>query len=495
MDQTDFQPTVTLGNAELERHFSRWRAFMSDSGATDKPTAERTIDALHRSWGMPEPGIIWVQSVYQLVTLPSLLIGILHSDLWTVACGQLEAYLAADEAEWSHHWDAVWHELWINSGEPLLRGMKVTSRIGELFADLEEPLIAQLKDQMGSAIKSGKLKLFESKLKKEEIYRRYWPRYHAHDFAKARWVQLKDDVYSVIQFEQMERSAQNAELHTVRSAELDLVQSAELDLVQSAELDLVQSAELDWTQLNIHDAELKLLARDIERTMWMLPRRMGAEPDTQAIYTIWLPCMLEWLASASLLSSRMWPHRHSSQQQEIQLWLDLCESVSAIRCLDGLTIALEKPTAFRLDDEGRLHDESGPALSYSDGFALYAWKGVIANRDIVERPETITCEYIERADNSEVRRVMIERYGEARYLQDSGAILVHEDDFGSLYRKELPNDEALVMVKVVNSTPEPDGTYKDYFLRVPPEIETAKQAVAWTFGFDNVDDYDPSVQT
>ena len=38
------------------------------------------------------------------------------------------------------------------------------------------------------------------------------------------------------------------------------------------------------------------------------------------------------------------------------------------------------------------------------------------------------------------------------------------------------------MVEVVNSTPEPDGSRKTYFLRVPPTIGTAREAVAWTFG-------------
>jgi hypothetical protein len=38
------------------------------------------------------------------------------------------------------------------------------------------------------------------------------------------------------------------------------------------------------------------------------------------------------------------------------------------------------------------------------------------------------------------------------------------------------------MVEVLNSTPEPDGTRKTYFLRVPPNLRTAREAVAWTFG-------------
>ena len=77
---------------------------------------------------------------------------------------------------------------------------------------------------------------------------------------------------------------------------------------------------------------------------------------------------------------------------------------------------------------------------------------------------------------------MIELFGQEKFLRDSGAKEVHKDEFGTLYRKELLDDEPLVMVKVKNATPESDGQFKDYFLRVPPQMKTAHQAVAWTFG-------------
>lgn len=81
-----------------------------------------------------------------------------------------------------------------------------------------------------------------------------------------------------------------------------------------------------------------------------------------------------------------------------------------------------------------------------------------------------------------------------RFLLDSGAHAVQADEFGTLYRREMLDDEPLVMVKVRNSTPEPDGSHKSYFLRVPPNVETAREAVAWTFGLE-ASDYGPSVQT
>lgn len=89
---------------------------------------------------------------------------------------------------------------------------------------------------------------------------------------------------------------------------------------------------------------------------------------------------------------------------------------------------------------------------------------------------------------------MIERYGLARYLTDAGAVEVARDECGTLYRKDVDGDEPILMVKVRNSTPEPDGSVKDYWLRVPPTITTARGAVAWTFDTPAAK-YSPEVQT
>jgi hypothetical protein len=104
---------------------------------------------------------------------------------------------------------------------------------------------------------------------------------------------------------------------------------------------------------------------------------------------------------------------------------------------------------------------------------------------VVERPETITVEQIQKERNAEVRRVLLERYTFPRYIEDSGAKKIHEDEFGELYRAELDGDEPIVMVRVLNSTAEDDGSRKPYFLRVPPTIARARDAVAWTFGYEN----------
>jgi hypothetical protein len=131
-------------------------------------------------------------------------------------------------------------------------------------------------------------------------------------------------------------------------------------------------------------------------------------------------------------------------------------------------------------DSHRLHCADGPAIAFEDGWGVYAIHGVripFKQRHIVERPETITVEEIETEQNAEIRRVLIDRYGPARYVADSGAQIVCElgaDDpvvglrTARLLRKDVPRDEPIVYADLLNSTPEPDGTVKRYMLRVDP---------------------------
>ena len=160
----------------------------------------------------------------------------------------------------------------------------------------------------------------------------------------------------------------------------------------------------------------------------------------------------------------------------------------------GAAIYTERPNVLSRDEQGRLHSESGLAIGYPDGWGIYAIHGVRLTEQIVMHPETLTVEQIEAEQNSEVRRVMMDRFGTERFVRESGAERIHMDDFGILYRKLVSGDEAVVMVQVINSTSESDGSYKDYWLRVPPHMQTAHQAVAWTFGM-TAEDYAPLIQT
>jgi hypothetical protein len=179
------------------------------------------------------------------------------------------------------------------------------------------------------------------------------------------------------------------------------------------------------------------------------------------------------------------------------IWLPFADAFDAGLWLFWITeteiLAVPRPAILVEGD--RLHSATGPAVSWPSGERYYFWRGVQVPEDVVLRPEAITPARIDAEANAEVRRVMLERYGVARYLQDSGATLLDESRWGKLWRKEIPDDEPIVMVEVRNATPEPDGSTKTYFLRVHPECRpllrdglgepqelTAHNAVASTFG-------------
>ena len=159
----------------------------------------------------------------------------------------------------------------------------------------------------------------------------------------------------------------------------------------------------------------------------------------------------------------------------------------------------ERPLVIAFDDAGRLHSESGPAIAYGDGVAVHAWHGTRVEGWIVDQPEGITVATIDAARNAEIRRVLVERFGAERLVREGGAELLDEDETGRLWRRPLTSnrwsgEEPIVMVEVLNSTPEPDGSRKTYFLRVPPSTKTAREVVAWTFGLGAVR-YQPSIES
>ncbi|MHC5908311.1 DUF6745 domain-containing protein [Streptomyces sp. S6] len=161
---------------------------------------------------------------------------------------------------------------------------------------------------------------------------------------------------------------------------------------------------------------------------------------------------------------------------------EVCRSAGWWWAFEKVAVVCERPVELHRDEAGRLDRGDGPALAFPDGFALCAWRGMPVPSAFLEELRTLVPQRIQAEENAELRRVMLEFYGYERYLADSGAQPVHRDGTGVLWRIEMGVDEPVVMVEVVNSTPEPDGSRNVYWLRVPPRTRTAREGVAWTFG-------------
>jgi len=122
------------------------------------------------------------------------------------------------------------------------------------------------------------------------------------------------------------------------------------------------------------------------------------------------------------------------------------------------------------------------------------WRGVAVDEQVAFRPDEITARDVLNEQNAELRRVKMERIGFERFLSEANPEVLDSDtDPGGerkLFRVQLEDDEPLVCVSV--GCP---STGRRYLVRVPPNTSTCRQAVAWTAGFDNPDDYAPRVET
>lgn len=158
--------------------------------------------------------------------------------------------------------------------------------------------------------------------------------------------------------------------------------------------------------------------------------------------------------------------------------------------LDGICVACDNPNELHMQNRWPHHD-SDAAIRFP-GWSVFSINGRKVSERVVRRQ--YSAKDIIKEPNLEIRHIMMERFGFGRFIQETKAREIQRDRFGKLYRIHLPQEEPLWVVEVRNSTPEPDGTFKLYHLRVPPFIRTAHEAVAWSFDLA-ADDYDPVKET
>ena len=139
---------------------------------------------------------------------------------------------------------------------------------------------------------------------------------------------------------------------------------------------------------------------------------------------------------------------------------------------------------------GLVHAQDRPAVIYEDGTERWFWDGLEVPERIVAARNDLTAVLVAGIENQELRRSLLDRMGWPRFLETADAELKAQDDFGKLWTTQVRlGGESTCLVEVVNATQERDGTHRRYFLRVPPTVRTAREGVAWTFGFENTDEY------
>lgn len=145
---------------------------------------------------------------------------------------------------------------------------------------------------------------------------------------------------------------------------------------------------------------------------------------------------------------------------------------------DTCAILQDRPTILNLDDEGRFHGEYGPAVTYTDGVAMYAWHGVqVPDTWIKDRSSITPAEALMWRD-MEQRRAACEILGWANILRTLNAKTIHKDpdpQIGELLEVDLPGAGKQRFLRVLC------GTGREFALPVPRQYNTALEANAATY--------------
>jgi hypothetical protein len=154
-------------------------------------------------------------------------------------------------------------------------------------------------------------------------------------------------------------------------------------------------------------------------------------------------------------------------------------------------IIVRRPRVLARDADGRLHSATGKCVEYRDGWGFYAWHGVRVPERVIHAPETLTREDFLGENDVEVRRVIQERMGD-RFVSTLGGQVIDTGPRGTLYEVRLPGDDPEGVARYVQL--QDASTARQYFLRVPSTIQTAEEAVAWSFQL-TVEEYRPAQET
>jgi hypothetical protein len=124
---------------------------------------------------------------------------------------------------------------------------------------------------------------------------------------------------------------------------------------------------------------------------------------------------------------------------------------------------------------GRIHSDTGPAIAYPDGFAIYGLNGVCVPRWLVDTAwNKIDCKKILEEKNAEIRREIVRKVGIERACDQLHAKSIDKQGDYDLLMLDLQDGRTRPYLKMLNPSV---GTY--HIEGVAPEIKTVERALNW----------------
>ncbi|MGK7898059.1 MAG: DUF6745 domain-containing protein [Xenococcus sp. (in: cyanobacteria)] len=176
--------------------------------------------------------------------------------------------------------------------------------------------------------------------------------------------------------------------------------------------------------------------------------------------------------------------------QKLAAFYSLVRECGWIFLFDKTCYICDRPSHISRDERNFYHGEGEMAISYSDGYGIYAHHGVILPEKYGSvHPHQWQAKWLLEEKNAELRRVLIQGIGYGRLCAELAAT-------------ELDSWREYTLLKIDNSIDvEPihllkmlcPSTGYIHATRVPPNIQSAREAISWV-NWD-IDPEDFSVET
>ncbi|MBE9210836.1 hypothetical protein IQ244_30910 [Nostoc sp. LEGE 06077] len=168
-------------------------------------------------------------------------------------------------------------------------------------------------------------------------------------------------------------------------------------------------------------------------------------------------------------------------QDKYNLFCNYMQQVAWMFPYEGVAISIQRPL-IRCNSAGEIHGEGIPAIEFSDGCGVYAYRGIhLPEKYGQVHPTNWRAEWLLEQRNAELRRVLIQGIGYERICQQLQAKECDQWQEYTLLQIESEVDvEPLRLLKMTCPS-----TGFIHVLRVPPDLSSARESIRWVnWGID-----------
>jgi hypothetical protein len=136
----------------------------------------------------------------------------------------------------------------------------------------------------------------------------------------------------------------------------------------------------------------------------------------------------------------------------------------------------DRPIKISYDNEQRIHAEGEAAAQFADGYSIYGYHGVKLTEKYGKlHPQQWQPKWLLEENNAELRRVLIQGIGYSRIIEELQAVELDTWQEYTLFKIHSDIDvEPIYLLKMTCPS-----TQRIHVLRVPPDIQSAKEAIFW----------------